>query len=297
MSDYYKMLGVTPGADDEVVDAAYHALMKKYHPDRNRGNTVWADVRAKEINHAYAAIRNFRRAAGKRVSVVPSASGAQPPALAAQRTPPLPKSGSPIGWLIGIGVGLFVLFKIAGAPDPNRATTDETVELNVMEPVITPVEVPEPALADVHRAARHAGLALGAEGAEGAQIYSQACFASLERKFSWSKLDQCGSFDALVIRTETPAELGSLGEWNGWFTAEAAQARYDSAAKAGGSDQPAADSRQSALLMLANREPVSRVVPPGSVMDSIEEDSGSADEAELDETIETELANALAGEE
>lgn len=48
MKDYYKVLGVSPGAPTEVIRAAYRALMKKHHPD------VGGDPeRAKEIEEAY----------------------------------------------------------------------------------------------------------------------------------------------------------------------------------------------------------------------------------------------------
>lgn len=48
MKDYYKVLGVSPGAPAEVIKAAYRALMKKHHPD------VGGDpAKAKEIEEAY----------------------------------------------------------------------------------------------------------------------------------------------------------------------------------------------------------------------------------------------------
>ncbi|HBI56242.1 MAG TPA: hypothetical protein DDY38_05415, partial [Firmicutes bacterium] len=48
MKDYYKVLGVSPGAPTEVIRAAYRALMKRHHPD------VGGDPeRAKEIEEAY----------------------------------------------------------------------------------------------------------------------------------------------------------------------------------------------------------------------------------------------------
>mgnify|MGYP002344123748 CR=1 FL=1 len=48
MKDYYKVLGVSPGAPTEVIKAAYRALMKKHHPD------VGGDPEtAKEIEEAY----------------------------------------------------------------------------------------------------------------------------------------------------------------------------------------------------------------------------------------------------
>ena len=48
MKDYYKVLGVAPGAPTEVVKAAYRALMKIHHPD------VGGDPqKAKEIEEAF----------------------------------------------------------------------------------------------------------------------------------------------------------------------------------------------------------------------------------------------------
>lgn len=65
MSDPYELLGVRRGAEPEVVDAAYRALMKKYHPDRHGGA---ADPgRAQRINAAYEEIK----AQGMVLSAVP----------------------------------------------------------------------------------------------------------------------------------------------------------------------------------------------------------------------------------
>lgn len=48
LKDYYKVLGLSPGAPAEVVKAAYRALMKIHHPD------VGGDAeKAKEIEEAY----------------------------------------------------------------------------------------------------------------------------------------------------------------------------------------------------------------------------------------------------
>ena len=57
VSDPYKVLGLSPGAIDEEVKAAYRKLAKKYHPDLNPGNQRAAD-RMNEINAAYDQIKN-----------------------------------------------------------------------------------------------------------------------------------------------------------------------------------------------------------------------------------------------
>lgn len=55
-SDPHQVLGVAPDAEPEVVDAAYRALMKKYHPDRAPGDQL-AIQRAQAITSAYAALK------------------------------------------------------------------------------------------------------------------------------------------------------------------------------------------------------------------------------------------------
>ncbi|NOY53686.1 MAG: DnaJ domain-containing protein [Deltaproteobacteria bacterium] len=59
--DYYKILGVNPGAGPEEIKKAFFALAKKYHPDKHRD----ADdgdyaVKFAEINEAYKVLKNGR---------------------------------------------------------------------------------------------------------------------------------------------------------------------------------------------------------------------------------------------
>lgn len=50
--DYYEVLGVERGANDDVIKKAYRKLAMKYHPDRNQGNKE-AENKFKELNEAY----------------------------------------------------------------------------------------------------------------------------------------------------------------------------------------------------------------------------------------------------
>lgn len=60
-TDYYSVLGVPPTADRETIHTAWKALLRRYHPDANRGVDVSA--RAKAINEAYAVLgKNEARA-------------------------------------------------------------------------------------------------------------------------------------------------------------------------------------------------------------------------------------------
>ncbi len=56
MVDFYSVLGVLPSAEQEVIDAAYRALIKKYHPDKGAGEGF--KQRAYEINEAYQTLRD-----------------------------------------------------------------------------------------------------------------------------------------------------------------------------------------------------------------------------------------------
>jgi hypothetical protein len=59
--DYYAVLQVHPDAEQEVIDAAYRQLMRKYHPDMAGEDGVRSQLlheRAKLINQAYAVLRD-----------------------------------------------------------------------------------------------------------------------------------------------------------------------------------------------------------------------------------------------
>ena len=51
--DYYEVLGVDRGADEETLKKAYRKLAKKYHPDMNPGDDAAAE-KFKEASEAYA---------------------------------------------------------------------------------------------------------------------------------------------------------------------------------------------------------------------------------------------------
>jgi hypothetical protein len=84
-ADYYAVLGVTPSAETEVIDAAYRAMARKYHPDVNRDAD--ASDRTRVLNEAHrvlhdpAARAEYDRVRGPHpatVSAGPVATGARP---------------------------------------------------------------------------------------------------------------------------------------------------------------------------------------------------------------------------
>src|SRR5215510_3045510 len=60
--DYYDILGVSHGARDNEIKAAFRRLAKECHPDRCNGDPN-AEKRFKELNEAYEALKDPQRRA------------------------------------------------------------------------------------------------------------------------------------------------------------------------------------------------------------------------------------------
>ena len=60
--DYYKVLNVKNNASMAEIKEAYHAMVKKYHPDINKNNKK-AEEKLKQINAAYAVLKNYAKRA------------------------------------------------------------------------------------------------------------------------------------------------------------------------------------------------------------------------------------------
>ncbi len=60
--DYYEVLGVERGSNDDSIKRAYRNMAKKYHPDANPGNKG-AEDKFKEINEAYEVLKDSKKKA------------------------------------------------------------------------------------------------------------------------------------------------------------------------------------------------------------------------------------------
>jgi curved DNA-binding protein CbpA len=99
--DLYKTLGVDRSAPAEVIEAAYRALAKKYHPDTNRTDPT-AAARFRSIQLAYETLRDpSLRATWDRANPVVANRPAQasslkpPPSSASSASPPNASSKAP----------------------------------------------------------------------------------------------------------------------------------------------------------------------------------------------------------
>nr|WP_241212436.1 J domain-containing protein [Sphingomonas sp. ABOLG] len=106
----YEILGLQPGAEPEVVEAAYRALMKKYHPDRWSGSPELAHRRAQEINAAYASVKNGSVSAAE---PIPSTVRADP-SLAPTITAPF-NIGRNLAWATGLSAAIVAIAAAVGS--------------------------------------------------------------------------------------------------------------------------------------------------------------------------------------
>ncbi|WP_157219041.1 J domain-containing protein [Flavisphingomonas formosensis] len=92
--DFYEILGVSPSSDEDVIRAAYKALMRKFHPDRNM--SADATQRAAEINSAWAVIGDpAKRAAYDRRRADAATIWGQVAAAQSRASSPPPRPSSP----------------------------------------------------------------------------------------------------------------------------------------------------------------------------------------------------------
>src|SRR5262245_36351370 len=59
MRNFYDVLAIDPGADDDQIKEAFQSLAKVFHPDLNLGDAV-AERRFKEICQAYGLLKDAR---------------------------------------------------------------------------------------------------------------------------------------------------------------------------------------------------------------------------------------------
>lgn len=146
--DHYRTLGVHRDAEQAVIEAAYRALVRRYHPDVNAGSASSVE-RLKQINAAYSALSDpvKRRVYDREWDTVnaPTSSSQtrqsagprpSPPPAPKPQSPPPPPTPSPTGeiggrdkrsqliriakWVAGLLVAYAILTSLTS---PRAATT------------------------------------------------------------------------------------------------------------------------------------------------------------------------------
>jgi hypothetical protein len=190
----------------------------------------------------------------------------------------------------GIVIGLVLLVAIFGNRD--NSSSSSSSYSNTPAPISAmPVDAPAApgrpayealAAPAVQRGSAHLRLATRTEGLVGARIYSENCFAALQRSFSWSRLDQCGAADMAAVPMAENASDGSSADL-AYFGPETAASRYLQAVVGAGAAPEIADERLSALQALVSRRQERRKVEPAPSPDPevLEDDETATDEPAL----------------
>jgi len=70
-ADHYRVLQVTREADPEVIERAYKALSRKYHPDMNPADKAHGTRQMQKVNEAYGVLRDPRKRAAYDATLLP----------------------------------------------------------------------------------------------------------------------------------------------------------------------------------------------------------------------------------
>jgi curved DNA-binding protein CbpA len=117
----YDILNVAPSAEGVVIEAAYRALMKKYHPDQASGPAEADGASAAEINAAFSLLRDPER----RAAYDQGEWRRQQNMLIAQYQPPPTARRASVfgwsGWIVALILGVMVAI-LGGRTDGAPAT-------------------------------------------------------------------------------------------------------------------------------------------------------------------------------
>lgn len=120
----YDILNVAPDADQGVIEAAYRALIKKYHPDRLAAAGVGDQQRAAEINEAYTVLRDPAKRAAHDAALRKFQEAALKPVVY-RPVPPPPRRRfgvkSFLAVLVLVGGAVYALLSFTVPPGPRAA--------------------------------------------------------------------------------------------------------------------------------------------------------------------------------
>ena len=213
----YAILGVSRDADPVVIEAAYRALIRKFHPDRAAGD----GAKAAEINFAYATLRDpqKRREYDEHLRLERDRASATfsprtPPRVARWRVRPAAWIG--LGAALAIVLALLVyrqeqrpLHVVADPPDvateaPDAFVAADTVEARQPQQPISPSVIAQ-AVARLDQATAQGGF-------DEAARLSERCYRDQSRTRSFHQFVFCAAFDNAAAATAPGTESGGAGK-------------------------------------------------------------------------------------
>lgn len=222
MKDPFAILGVTRDAPDYIVQAAYRAALKRFHPDHYSGAD--AGQRTEEVVTAYELIRKMRKAHEA------SPAESEPATLKPQKLPEVKQNKiaktSATGLAIFVvGLGVLGISKNDGVEPQNdegyaselevAPYAFETASIETA-PAVEDAGAAMPNLSDalsqtksldgmtgdqtleyanIERGGREFLRRWRASGMVGARSYSEDCHTAAKLKHDWAETDFCAAFD------------------------------------------------------------------------------------------------------
>jgi curved DNA-binding protein CbpA len=231
-------------ADPAVIEAAYKALMKKYHPDVLVGESASKQSKAAEMNRAFQILRDPERRAhydsqeqARQAALRAGMQNQEMRQMHLQQMQPIKRSRWPALILVTVLAALVVYVwqmsegtsreQFASAiPAQAAGVKDQMLEasgVSTVFPPVNPINI-ERAIAESRRVNQKTGL-------RGLSGYSQDCFASQSRSAKLAELDFCVAFDSAASAYDAhSAHAYSLPELPR-FQAREMMSRHLSAAK------------------------------------------------------------------
>lgn len=150
----YAILNVSPDADPVVIEAAYKALMKKYHPDRLEGGEA-SIAKAAMINEAFTTLKDPRKRAEHQRRHMPPERVFVPPEARAPIADPRLKVAAWSGWVAALAFGVALAITVSAreqqfaVAQPQQIAAAAAQEEAAPEPQVPPDPLfeAEPAMA------------------------------------------------------------------------------------------------------------------------------------------------------
>ena len=278
----YTVLNVAPTADPAVIEAAYKALMKKYHPDMLSGSTEGDPQKAAEINQAFQILKDPERRARydsdqrARVEAIRRAAMAAAPPSQVYHPPRRQRRRSrwPVILLVAAAATAIILWW----QDPDRAREFLGSQMHALSPEASAAPGAADAIDEknIDQAVAEYRHIKGKTGLLGLSAFSEDCFANQSRSPTARALDFCVAFDhaaerygakiagddlpqlprfrpeEMEIRHETAARL--VSDDDSWISTRRARLRDLTLAKLELAE-PSAPSAAQAALAVTSRVP------------------------------------------